>query len=110
MISFHGFIFLIFLGCGGTGGGPSLVELIQGSSWDVVLSDLWTGARDTAGVLFLTLTGLLPHDRAGPGALRLKPSWIEAKLFTIFQSAAAKLFTIGAEDEEGFSPAFLRRL
>jgi hypothetical protein len=110
VISLHDFIFLILPGCGGTGGGPSLVELIQGSSWDVVLSDLWTGAREPAGILFLALEGLQGDDRAGLGALRPKPLWIEAKLFTTAQSAAAKLFTIGAEDEEGSWPAFLRRL
>ena len=76
----------------------------------MVLSDLWTGARDTAGILLLTLEGLAGHDRAGLGALRPKPLWIEAKLFTISQSAAAKLFTSGAEDGEGFRMAFLRRL
>jgi len=76
----------------------------------VVLSDLWTGARGPAGILILTLKGLAGRDRAGLGALRPKPLWIEAKLFTILQSAAAKLFTIGAEDDDGLRAAFLRRL
>ena len=87
-----------------------MVELIQESSWDVVLSDLWTGAREPAGILFLALEGLQGDDRAGLGALRPKPLWIEAKLFTTSEPSAAKLFTSGAEDEEGLGTAFLRRL
>ena len=107
MISFHDFILFTFPGCGGAGG-LSLVELIQGSSWDAVLSDLWTDARDTAGVLFPILEGLVRDDRAGLGALRPEPFWIEVKLFTSLLFPAAKLFTPSAEDDEGFDSTFLR--
>ena len=71
----------------------SPVKLIQGSSRDEVLSDLWTGAREPAGVLQITLEGIAAVDRAGFGALRSEPSWLEGKLFTMPISLAAKLFT-----------------
>ena len=49
-------------------------------------------------------------DRAGLGALRSPPSWLEGKLFTRLSSFAAKLFTTGAPSEQGPLKAFLRRL
>ena len=94
----------------GARAGLSLVKLIQGSSRDVVLSDLRTDAREPAGVLQLTLEGIATVDRAGLGALRSQPSWPEGKLFTMLFSSAVKLFTTGTAAEQGFPQASVRRL
>ena len=72
--------------------------------------DLWTGAREPAGVLQITLEGIAAVDRAGFGALRSEPSWLEGKLFTMPISLAAKLFTTPAGCEQGIPEAFPRRL
>ena len=64
------------------GGGPSLVDLTQESSWDVVLSDLWTVAREPAGDLLQTLEGLGKENRAGLGALRTRRLLAKGKFFT----------------------------
>ena len=87
-----------------------MVNLIQRSSWDGVLSDLWTGAREPAGFLGPILVGWAAADRAGSGALRPEPILIGRELFTTSTAFAAKLFTIGAGDVEGFRAAFPRRL
>ena len=86
-----------------------MVELIQESSWDVVLSDLWTGAREPAGFLFRILGGCAGEDRAGSGALRPEPFCFEGKFFTTTAAVAAKLFTAGANDEEGSETPLLPR-
>ena len=49
-------------------------------------------------------------DRAGSGALRPEPTLCGRELFTTSNAFAAKLFTTGAGDAEGFRDAFLRRL
>src|SRR6476619_315537 len=90
-------------------GGPSLVDLIQESSWDVVLSDLWTAAREPAGDLLQTLEGLGKENRAGLGALRTRPLLAKGKFFTSSAALSAKLFTAGAAAEEGFAAALLPR-
>ena len=90
------------------GAGLSLVKLIHGSSWDVVLSDLRTDTREPAGVLQLTLAGIATVDRAGLGALRSQLSSPEGKLFTMLFSSVAKLFTSRAATGQGFPQAFLR--
>ena len=72
--------------------------------------DLRTAAREPAGILQLTLEGIATVDRAGLGALRSPPSWLEGKLFTRLSCFAAKLFTTGAPSEQGPRKAFLRRL
>src|SRR5262245_12962519 len=89
---------------------PSLVELIQGSSRDEVLSDLRTGAREPAGILQLNLEGFAAVDRAGLGTLRRKPSSPAGISFTRSICPAAKLFTSELPSEHGFAEAVLPRL
>ena len=59
MLSFLAFVLMVF---GARARLLSLVELIQGSSRDEVLSDLWTGAREPAGALQPTLEGIAAVD------------------------------------------------
>ena len=89
---------------------PSLVELIQGSSRDEVLSDLRTGAREPAAILQLNLEGFAAVDRAGLGTLRRIPSSPAGKSFTSSIRSAAKLFTSELPSEHGFAEAVLPRL
>ena len=58
----------------------------------------------------ITLEGIAAIDRAGFGALRSEPSWLEGKLFTMSISLAAKFFTTAAPSEQGLLAAFPRRL
>jgi hypothetical protein len=88
----------------------SPVKLIQGSSWDEVLSDLWTGAREPAGLLQLTLVGIAAVDRAGFGAGRSPPSWLAGKFFTTSICSPAKFFTIGGSSKQGPRATLLRPL
>jgi len=94
----------------------SPVALIQEPSWGEVLSDLWTGARGSAGVLLLTLAEWSQRDHAEPGAERPEAVSSARKLLAMTETLllftgllvdSAKLFT--AAGETSFRTARLLR-
>jgi hypothetical protein len=75
---------------------PSCVDLIQGASQAVVLSDVETGAAGRAGELTLILLGWSKQDRDPPGAMRPWPVCLERKMLSsLFSFTVAELFTKG---------------
>jgi len=77
---------------------PSCVDLIQGASKAIVLSDVGTGATGRAGKLPQILVGCKETDRDPPGAMRPRQSCLERKTFSPdFIFSAAELFTDGEE-------------
>jgi hypothetical protein len=61
------------------------VELILGSSRDVVLSDFRAEATRATGNLPLSLLGNADLDRVCSGAMRPNPSWLTANLCNSFR-------------------------
>src|ERR1051325_10780391 len=75
---------------------PSCVNLIQGASWAVVLSDVGTGAARRTGKLGSILVGWVTKDRAPSGAMRPEAFCLIRKSFSPpFIFGAAQLFTAG---------------
>jgi len=75
---------------------PSCVDLIQGASWALVLSDVGTDAAGRTGELRAILKGSGTDDREPPRAMRPGQACLERKSFSLdFIFRAAELFTFG---------------
>ena len=75
---------------------PSCVDLIQGASWALVLSDVGTDAARRTGELRAILEGFDTDDREPPRAMRPWQACLERKTFSLdFIFRAAELFTFG---------------
>jgi hypothetical protein len=75
---------------------PSCVDLIQGASWALVLSDVGTDAAGRTGELCAILEGSDTDDREPPRAMRPWQACLERKTFSLdFIFRAAELFTFG---------------
>jgi hypothetical protein len=66
------------------------VDLIQGASWAIVLSDILTAAFAWAGKLWQVILGPMDTDR-DPGEAVRPPSTLAGRKFFV----AAQLFTVG---------------
>lgn len=76
---------------------PSCVDLIQGASWALVLSDVGTDAAGRTGELCEILEGWNADDREPPRAMRPGQACLERKTFSLdFIFRAAELFTFGS--------------
>ena len=75
---------------------PSCVDLIQGASWALVLSDVGTDAAGRTGKLCEILKGFEADDREPPRAMRPGQECRGRESFSPdFIFGAAELFTFG---------------
>ena len=75
---------------------PSCVDLIQGASWALVLSDVGTYAAGRTGKLCWILMGSAAKDREPPRAMRPGQECPRRESFSLdFIFGAAELFTFG---------------